>query len=240
MSIKYNVSDTPLKLREYGRNIQMMVDQARVMDDDITRNALVHEIVRIMINVNPQWKDIPDYQRKVWDHFYFLADFNIKIDTDFPMPTPEEVYSKPVESMPYHDGKPRFRQYGKNVDLMVTQAVAMEPSRKKEALINLIANIMRMHLKHEDREANATVTISQHLKLLSKGEIDIHPDDIHLVKLPRSSQGPNNNNMGNNHNNNNNNYNNNNRNHGNNHSNHRGKKKNYGGGGGNYKKKGRR
>ena len=190
MSIKYNVSDAPLKLREYGRNIQMMVDQARVMDDDDMRNALVHEIVRIMINVNPQWKDIPDYQRKVWDHFYFLADFNIKVDSEFPMPLPEEVHSKPVESMPYHDGKPRFRQYGKNVDLMIKEAVIMEPSRKRDALVNLIANIMRMHLKHEDREANAQETIPQHLKILSKGDIDIHPDDIYLVKLPRnSSQG---------------------------------------------------
>lgn len=181
--MEYKVSNTPLKLREYGRNIQMMVEQAKLIDNDEIRNVLVHEIVRIMTNLNPQWKDIQDYRQKVWDHLYYLADFNINVDSDFPMPDPETFKSRPVESMGYHMGKPRFRQYGKNVDLMIEKAVEMEDGPEKDALITLIANIMRMHLKYEDRDTNAGPVVVEHMKVISGGKIDVHADDIRFYKI---------------------------------------------------------
>ena len=186
---KYRISNTHLKLREYGRNIQEMVEYCKTLEDDVKRNALAREIVRIMSNISPNVKDMPDYRQKLWDHFYHMADYNIRVEGEFPMPEPRDKFVTPSKRMEYSDGKPRFRQYGRNVELMIREALKMEDSPERKALVNLIANIMRQHLRDSDRDSNAELTILEHLRVLSNGEFNHRLEDIRFYQgKPKQQQ----------------------------------------------------
>ena len=75
--MKYNISESPLKLREYGRNVQSMVEYAKKIEDRDRRSRVIKEIVRIMVNLHPEIKDQPDYEVKLWDHLFMIADFDL-------------------------------------------------------------------------------------------------------------------------------------------------------------------
>lgn len=180
--MEYNDTEAPLMLREFGRNIQMMVNYCKTLTDRDERNALAHEIVRIMSNINPGVRDNPDYKQKLWDHFYFLADYEIDIDSEYAIPERTELMSRPEESMEYANHRSRFRQYGHNVDLMIKEALKVEDADERDALVNLIANIMRMQLQTADRDSNTEVTVLEHLRVISKGELDYNMEDIRFYK----------------------------------------------------------
>ena len=76
--MRYNISETPLRLKEYGRNIQGMVEYANSIEDRNLRTEVAHEIIRIMSNLNPNLKEIPDYKQKLWDHIHMISDYTLE------------------------------------------------------------------------------------------------------------------------------------------------------------------
>lgn len=196
MEHNYHTPSEPLQLREYGRNIQNMVAYCKELADREERTALAHEIVRIMGNIHPSVKENPEYERVLWDHFYFLAGYDIDIDSDFEMGEPQEqMVSRPEEVMEYSNHKSRFRQYGHNVEMMVKEALEMEDEDRKFALVNLVANIMKMQLRSNDRDSTNELTVLEHLKVMTKGELTYQPEDITWFKTappqPQNQQGRN-------------------------------------------------
>ncbi len=180
--MKYKISDAPLRLKEYGRNIQSMVDYAKTIEDKRQRTKVIHEIVRIMTNLNPSIKDLPDYQQKLWDHLFLIADFDLDVDSPFPIPDKEKVlFQKPVK-IPYSKNKPAYKQYGTNVELMIKKAIDMPEGEKKRAYVNIIANTMKQFLRNMDREGMQEEAIIRHIHDISKGKLVINPSDISLFK----------------------------------------------------------
>ncbi|MEO0469944.1 MAG: DUF4290 domain-containing protein [Bacteroidota bacterium] len=186
---KYKISDEPLKLREYGRNVQGLVDYMRTVDSRDQRNWAAGEIVRIMSCLNPALKDNEDYWQKLWDHLALIGEYELDIDAPYELPT-KEVKAEKVEPMGYYRGRPRFRQYGKNIDLMIQKAIEMEEGEVKTAYVNLIANTMRQALHNIDRDSTAEIVISEHIKEISRGKLIIEPDSIVFVKVSTQNQHP--------------------------------------------------
>jgi len=183
MNSKYKIAPDLLKLREYGRNVQMMVGYAKQVEDRNERNALSHEIVRIMGSINPALAENPDSVHKIWDHFYFLADYDIDIDSNYPIPAPETMFTRPPARMPYNNKRSRYRQYGRNVELMADKALEMTDEDRKHALVTLILNIMKSHLKGQEKDSNAEIIVCDHLRIFTKGRLDYHPTQIEFYKF---------------------------------------------------------
>ena len=187
--MEYNTSEGLLKLREYGRNIQMMVEYAKKLDDRDERNALVHDIVRIMANINPSVRENPDYKQVLWDHVYHLADYELDTDTEYDIPPKDSLLSRPSERMEYHEGRTRYRQYGQNVQKLVNEALAMENPEEQRELITIIVNFMKLQLhKSGEKDSISEATVCEHLKSLSKGEFNVDPETIFWFKLPAMPQ----------------------------------------------------
>lgn len=183
MSHVYKITNENLDLREYGRNVQMMVAYCKTLENRDERNVLSREIVRIMSNMNPILRESPDFLRKLWDHFYHLAEYDIDIDSDFSIPSPEALFSRPPARMAYQNKRARFRQYGRNIELMATEAIAMEDEDRAKALVDLILNIMKMALKGLEKDANAELIVCEHLRIVTKGKLDYKPDQIKFHKF---------------------------------------------------------
>lgn len=189
--MKYYVSDNHLKLREYGRNVQMMVEFAKRLTDKEERSALCHEIVRIMALLKPEVRENPEYEQKLWDHLYHLAEYDIDVDTRFSMPSPEKVLTRVSEPIVYPWTGSRYKVYGRNVELLVEEAIRQEDPEARLSLTSLVANIMKMFIKGpNDRDSTVEATVVEHLRVLSNGRLSFAPEELDFYKSQANSPAP--------------------------------------------------
>lgn len=180
--MNYNISESTLRLREYGRNIQSMVDHLKTIADREHRTRLAYELIGFMGNLQPHVKELPDYKQKLWDHLYAIS--NYELDVDFPFDQPETRMLSEGRSrrMDYYDEEPKFRQYGKNVDLMIAQAVEMPDGDQKKRYINLIANTMKQFLRNIERDSVPDYVIAEHIQDISGGRLVVRVEELVIVK----------------------------------------------------------
>lgn len=170
--MEYNSQRDKLKISEYGRNIQKMIDYAVSIPDRQTRTRTAYAIVGIMSQINPATKDTDDYQRTIWDHMHIISGFKLDVDGPYPAPTQEELFKKP-EKIPYSDGKIRYRHYGKNIEAIIQKAVEYEPGPEKDALIHTIANHLKKSYLNWNRDSVSDDTILDHMAELSENKLSL-------------------------------------------------------------------
>ena len=103
--IEYNTKRNKLIIREYGRNIQKLVEECVKIEDRAKRTRTAYAIVRIMsdiVNSKENSSDAnrnnDDFWNKLWDHLYIMSDYQLDIDSPFPKPVPdtkERTFEKP-------------------------------------------------------------------------------------------------------------------------------------------------
>lgn len=179
--LEYNTHLERMPLPEYGRNIQRMVDYALTIEDRSERTLCANTIIRIMGNLFPTLREMPDFRSKMWDHLALMSDYKLDIDYPVDIVKPERITLKP-EKVPYTVGQVKVRQYGRMVDQLIEKAVAMEDGEEKSQLIQLIANHMKKSATIMNREAAEDERICQDLKKLSGGAIDVPVESLHLVE----------------------------------------------------------
>ena len=178
-TVVYNTEEDPLVISEYGRNVQKMVEQVMDIKDRIERTRLAEAIVEVMISLNPQIKELDNYEQKLWDHLYIISDYKLDVDGPYPKPEPENVNRTP-EPVAYKDELIKFRFYGRNLQQMVEQAAAMEDSEMKTALINYIASFMVNTSRNWNDENLDNNAVINHLNTLSKGQLSLDPGDLEI------------------------------------------------------------
>lgn len=189
MALQYNSQRENLVLAEYGRNVQELIKHLLAIEDRAARTDAAHEVIKIMASINPQVKEQPEYQQKLWDHLHIISDF--KLDVDAPYPLPEsEVLSKKPDPMDYPQHKMRYRYYGKNIEGMVEAAVAMEDPELKSRLIDMLGSYMKMAYRQWNDDRVNDELIVKHMRALSGGRLEVKQfNTINKGKV----QGPDNN-----------------------------------------------
>lgn len=180
--MSYNISDTPLKLKEYGRNIQTMIEYAKSLEDKEKQARIVKEIIGIMSNLNPHLIEIPDYKQKLWGDLLAISNFELDIELPDSIKLPKNRALETVDRMDYHNGRPRYKQYGWNVELMIHKAIKMEKGKEKDEYINLIANTMKLFLRNMDRETTPEAVIAEHIREISGGKLKVKGEDLTFTK----------------------------------------------------------
>jgi len=161
-----------MSLPEYGRNVQKMVDHIKTIEDRDERNRAAKTIIQIMGNLNPHLRDIGDFKHKLWDHLALIAEFELDIDSPYPVPEQSKFVEKPKQ-VPYKQGDIRFLHYGRIIELLIDAASEMEDNEEKEYLTNLIVNQMKKAYITWNRGQVADEVIINDMKLLSRGRLKI-------------------------------------------------------------------
>jgi hypothetical protein len=91
------------------------------------------------------------------------------------MPSADELESKP-ERVPYPQSSIKYGHYGKMVQRMIDQCVALEDGEKKEAYTTLIANLMKKQFLTWNRDTVPDPVILKDLAELSKGKLRMKPE----------------------------------------------------------------
>ena len=129
-------------------------------------------IVDFMGQRNPQLRDEENYKHKLWDHLFILADYDLDVDSPYPILTPEQLAEKP-KRMDYPKLQGEFKFYGKSILQLIDMAIAREDGEEKEALIEVIANNMKKSYNIYNKEHVTDDVIFRHLKELSENRLDL-------------------------------------------------------------------
>lgn len=209
----YNSEKDELKISEYGRNIQNLVAYAKEIEEKPKRNEVVREIVNLINIMNPHYRSMADYQEKLWNHLFKIADYNLDIDIPEGITIHQPEANKIHPEMDYPNLEFKFRHYGHYIQEMIRKALKMEDPEKKRAFSQVIASYMKLAYQTWNKEhyVNDEV-IKQDLYEMTHGALTFE-DDFSIENLISSrSFNSNNNNKQRKNNNNNNKKNNNNNN----------------------------
>lgn len=199
--MEYNTQRTHLNMPEYGRIIQQLVETCKNLPTKEERNVMAEAIVDFMGQRNVQLRDEENYANKLWNHLFILADYELDVDTPYPIPTEEELKLRP-KKMEYPKLQGDFKFYGKSILELIDMAIGLEDGGQKEALIEVIANNMKKSYNVYNKEHVTDDVIFRHLKELSQNRLDLtNIDSLEKSKIYYSGNrnNKNNKNQGGNH-----------------------------------------
>ncbi len=195
MNFDYNTTRSKLILAEYGRNVQNMVKYIIDLPTKEERNKYAQAVIDLMGFLNPHLRDVADFKHKLWDHLHIISNYQIDVDSPYPKPNPEDEEFKPA-----HIGYPhqsiKYKHYGKTVEKLIEKAMEEENTEKKAAMVQGIANFMKMAYVQWNKDNVADETILKNLKDLSGGALVLE-ENVNLNKVefrPQNNRQNNNNN----------------------------------------------
>lgn len=172
LQLEYNSLRSPLAIPEYGRHLQKLIDQVIEIEDREKRNKAAQYVISVMGSLNPHLRDVPDFQHKLWDQLFIMSNFQLDVDSPYPIPSREELYQRP-ERLNYPQNFPKYRFYGNNITSMIDVALKWEEGEMKNALILVIANHMKKCYLSWNKETVEDEVIFEHLLELSNGKINL-------------------------------------------------------------------
>jgi hypothetical protein len=172
---EYNTQRKKLVLPEYGRHIQKMIQYVANIKDRDKRNEQIMALVSIMGDLNPHLRDVNDFKHKLWDHVQIIADFNIDIDSPYPIPSRESFQEKPA-IIPHKTTPVRIMHYGRNVQDMIDAIAARPANEDNDALVVTLGNFMKREYLIWNKDSVTDELIFRDIVALSKGRIRITPE----------------------------------------------------------------
>ena len=190
---EYNTQRSGIILKEYGRNVQKLVDYIRTVPDKEKRTALATTLIDLIRQLNPTVKDQPENPQRMWDDLYVIADFNLDVDAPYPIPTPEILNKKPMKML-YPQSDVRFKHYGKNIEQLVKEALKKDsPQDREEAVISL-GKLMKTFYGAWNKEILDDSVILKDIRNMSEGQLSIDLDKVRgdnlFEKLYREKKKP--------------------------------------------------
>lgn len=177
----YNTQREKLIMPEYGRHIQKMVEQIKKIEDKEKRNEQIRAVVQVMSTLNPHLKDYPDIKHKLWDHVFAIADYDLDVDSPYPMPSRDEVNSRP-EMIEVNKTPIKATCYGRNIESMIDLIASREDGEEKNELIKMLALYMRQQYLIWNKDNVSDKTIFNDMEMLSGGKLKV-PDGIELGSI---------------------------------------------------------
>lgn len=181
MNFDYNTTRNELILAEYGRNVQNMVKYIIELPDREERNKYAQAVIDLMGFLNPHLRDVADFKHKLWDHLHIISDYKIDVDSPYPKPTPEAALIKP-DHIGYPQQKIKYKHYGKTVEVMIEKAKAVDEPERRAAMVQGIANFMKMAYVTWNKDSVADETIFKNLRELSAGALELD-ENVNLAKV---------------------------------------------------------
>lgn len=181
MEKNYNYKREKLHLPEYGRHIQEMVESLNGIEDRAERNKQARAVIAVMGNLNPLLRDTADFTHKLWDHLYIISNFELDVDSPYPLPTREVIEAKPAR-MEYSRRRIEFKHYGKNIADMIRSVARISDRAVRGAAIENIARYMRTKSYEYNQEHPNNEVIIKDIRRMAKGEIELDEASINNIR----------------------------------------------------------
>ncbi|MEX6689146.1 DUF4290 domain-containing protein [Danxiaibacter flavus] len=169
--MEYNTTRNYLVMREYGRHIQKMVEYLLTIEDRETRQKQAQVVIELMGFLNPHLKNVEDFRHKLWDHLFYVSNFQLDVDSPYPIPQKETYKAKP-EPIPYPKRYPKFSHLGKNLELVINKALSEDNPEKKNGFAHSIAYYMKLAYSNWHKELVHDDGIRSELNSITGGQLE--------------------------------------------------------------------
>lgn len=179
--LDYNTEREKLTMPEYGRNVLKMVEEVKSISDRNKRTEQAKAVVRVMELLNPQVHMEENWEHKLWDHLFIMADYDLDVDAPYPVPKPEQRRTRP-QVIPIKKKPIRATHYGRNIESII-DLIASEPDgQQKTAMIRSLAMYMRQQYLIWNKDSVADETIFADIEKLSDFRIRV-PEGLTLSRI---------------------------------------------------------
>lgn len=176
----YNTQREKLKLTEYGRCIQEMVNYAMSLDNRKERQRCAYTIIDLMANMQSFTGNAEDFYQKLWNHLAYISDY--KLDIDYPVEIQHiDKQETHRDTVPYPQKRIARRHYGAIIEQLTKQLTEMEPGPERDELTRLVANQMKLALAKWNSNALDDEKILSDLAEYTNGKISLLPSEINLM-----------------------------------------------------------
>lgn len=174
---EYNTSRPHIILKEYGRNVQKLVEYIRELPDKNKRTELSYTLIELIKQLTPSIKEQGDDPQRLWDDLYIIADFNLDLNNPFPVPEREILFKKPMK-VEYPQSNIRFKHYGKNIDKLVKEALKLEDPQEREDAIIYLGKLMKTFYANWNKEPLDDSIILRDINMMSGGALTMTIDKV--------------------------------------------------------------
>jgi hypothetical protein len=172
MNGEYNTQRPSIILKEYGRNVQKLVEYIRSIPSKEKRTELAYTLIELIKQLTPTVKDQPENPQRVWDDLYIIANFNLDINSPYPVPEPEILFKKP-EKVHYPQSQVRFKHYGKNIEKLVKEALKKEDPQERQDAIIYLGKLMKTFYGNWNKETIDDSVILKDIQEMSGGALNM-------------------------------------------------------------------
>jgi hypothetical protein len=174
---EYNTQREHIILKEYGRNVQKLVNYIRTVPDKEKRTDLATTLIELIKQLAPVAKEAHENPQRMWDDLYIMADFNMEVDGPYPKPDRTILFKKP-RKMEYPQTDVRYRHYGKNIEKLVAEAVKKEDPKELEDAAIYLGKLMKTFYSAWNKETLDDSVIVKDLQILSQGKLKLNLDKV--------------------------------------------------------------
>ena len=180
--LDYNTQREKLKLPEYGREVQSMVDYCLTISDRQERQRCAETIVSVMDLMTAKNRQNADHVQKLWDHLAIMADFKLDIDYPFDVAQARQITEKP-KPMSYPMTKIPVRHYGKMMFELFDKLKDMQPGKERDMLVEFTANQMKRVLVMWSHGSSDDEKVADDLARFTDGKIQLDLSTFKFEKI---------------------------------------------------------
>lgn len=174
---EYNSQRPDIILKEYGRNVQKLIEYIRNIPDKDKRTDLAFTLIELIKQLTPSIKEQGDDPQRLWDDLYIIADFNLDVHNPYPVPEREILFKKPMR-MGYPQSDVRFKHYGKNIEKLVKEALKKEDPQERQDAIIYLGKLMKTFYSNWNKETIDDSVILKDIQAMSGGALNMTLDKV--------------------------------------------------------------
>jgi hypothetical protein len=174
---EYNSQREHIILKEYGRNVQKLVNYIRTIPDKEKRTQMATTLIELIKQLAPVAKEAQENPQRMWDDLYIMANFDLDVNNPFTTPD-RSILQKRPRKMEYPQSDVRFRHYGKNIERLVEEAMKKEDPQEREEATIYLGKLMKTFYGNWNKETLDDSVIVRDIANMSKGKLTLNLEKV--------------------------------------------------------------
>ncbi len=181
VGLDYNTQRDKLRMPEYGRNVQKMIEYVKNLPDTGKRDEQAKAVVKVMETLNTQVHLQENWEQKLWDHLHIISGFDIEVNSPYPAPEKAQLMSRPM-NIPVKRKPLKAVHYGRNIEGIIDLVAEQPEGEVKTAMLRSLAIYMRQQYLIWNKDSVSDETIFQDIERLSDYKIKV-PEGLQLSRI---------------------------------------------------------
>jgi Domain of unknown function (DUF4290) len=168
----YNTTRKQLILKEYGRNVQKLIEAIGTIEDREERNLRVQSVLKLMAILDANNTNSAENIQKRWDDLFIISNYTLDVDSPYPMPE-KSTLNKPLQRPTYTKQPIKFKNYGRNVERLIQKAVDTEDQEEQEKMVISIVKLMKNFSNEWNNDNVDSDTLLTNIKRMAENKLTV-------------------------------------------------------------------